>query len=249
MGLFDRLSRLFRANLNAAISAAEDPEKILEQALLDMQEDQVQLRQAVAQAMATHKRVEQQYNQNLILAEEWYRKAQLALQKGDEELAKQALARRKSYMDTAASLKTQLDQQSVQLEHLRRQMTALEGKIAEAKTKKDMLKARLRAAKATEQVNKALGKVGTSSAMAAFERMEAMAAFERMEDKVLAQEAKAQAMVELAGDRLEEQFKLLEGQSDLDAELQALKAQMGMLPPQPTGAQPLPESLKQGELS
>jgi phage shock protein A len=240
MGLFDRLSRLFRANLNAAISAVEDPEKILDQALLDMQEDQVQLRQAVAQAMATHKRVEQQYNQNLTLAEEWYRKAQLALQKGDEELAKQALARRKSYADTAASLKTQLDQQSAQLEHLRRQMTALEGKIAEAKTKKDMLKARLRAAKATEQVNKALGKVGTSSAMAAFERME---------DKVLTQEAKAQATVELAGDRLEEQFKLLEGQSDLDAELQALKAQMGMLPPQPMGVQPLPESLKQSELN
>ncbi|MCS7225651.1 MAG: PspA/IM30 family protein [Gloeomargarita sp. SKYB31] len=239
MGLFDRLSRLFRANLNAAISAAEDPEKILDQALLDMQEDQVQLRQAVAQAMATHKRVEQQYNQNLALAEEWYRKAQLALQKGEEELAKQALARRKSYADTAAALKTQLDQQAVQLENLRRQMTALEGKIAEARTKKDMLKARLRAAKATEQVNQALGKVGTSGAMAAFERME---------EKVLTQEAKAQATVELAGDTLEEQFKLLEGNTDLDAELQALKAQMGMLPSPGANPQPLPQSVQQGEL-
>jgi phage shock protein A len=239
MGLFDRLSRLFRANLNAAISAAEDPEKILDQALLDMQEDQVQLRQAVAQAMATHKRVEQQYNQNLALAEEWYRKAQLALQKGDEELAKQALSRRKGYADATAALKTQLDQQSAQLENLRRQMTALEGKIAEAKTKKDMLKARLRAAKATEQVNQALGKVGTSSAMAAFERME---------DKVLTQEAKAQATVELSGDKLEEQFKLLEGNTDLDAELLAMKAQMGMLSPAEAAPPPLPLSMKQGEL-
>ncbi|MEO0307311.1 MAG: PspA/IM30 family protein, partial [Gloeomargarita sp. GMQP_bins_120] len=227
MGLFDRLGRLFRANLNAAISAAEDPEKILDQALLDMQEDQVQLRQAVAQAMATHKRVEQQYNQNLALAEEWYRKAQLALQKGEEELAKQALARRKTYMDTAAALKAQLEQQAVQLENLRRQMTALESKIAEARTKKDMLKARLRAAKATEQVNQVLGKVGTSGAMAAFERME---------EKVLIQEAKAQAVGELAGDTLEEQFKLLEGNTDLEAELQALKAQMGLLPS--SGANP-----------
>ncbi|MEN9218941.1 MAG: PspA/IM30 family protein [Gloeomargarita sp. DG_2_bins_126] len=241
MGLFDRLGRLFRANLNAAISAAEDPEKILDQALLDMQEDQVQLRQAVAQAMATQKRVEQQYNQNLSLAEEWYRKAQLALQKGDEELAKQALSRRKGYADTAAAMKTQLDQQSVQLENLRRQMTALEGKIAEAKTKKDMLKARLRAAKATEQVNQALGKVGTSSAMAAFERME---------DKVLTQEAKAQATIELSGDNLEEQFKLLESSTDLDAELLALKAQMGMgtLPSSASAPVPLPESLQQGKL-
>ncbi|MEN9216465.1 MAG: PspA/IM30 family protein [Gloeomargarita sp. HHBFW_bins_162] len=239
MGLFDRLGRLFRANLNAAISAAEDPEKILDQALLDMQEDQVQLRQAVAQAMATHKRVEQQYNQNVALADEWYRKAQLALQKGDEELAKQALSRRKGYADTANALKTQLDQQSAQLENLRRQMTALEGKIAEAKTKKDMLKARLRAAKATEQVNQALGKVGTSSAMAAFERME---------DKVLTQEAKAQATVELAGDNLEEQFKLLESSSDLDAELLAMKAQMGMLPPPAVNPQSLPSTTKQEEL-
>ncbi|MEN9227908.1 MAG: PspA/IM30 family protein [Gloeomargarita sp. HHBFW_bins_205] len=239
MGLFDRLGRLFRANLNAAISAAEDPEKILDQALLDMQEDQVQLRQAVAQAMATHKRVEQQYNQNLALAEEWYRKAQLALQKGEEELAKQALARRKTYMDTAAALKAQLEQQAVQLENLRRQMTALESKIAEARTKKDMLKARLRAAKATEQVNQVLGKVGTSGAMAAFERME---------EKVLIQEAKAQAVGELAGDALEEQFKLLEGNTDLEAELQALKAQMGLLPSSGANPQPLPQSVQQGEL-
>ncbi|MCS6782028.1 MAG: PspA/IM30 family protein [Gloeomargarita sp. SKYBB_i_bin120] len=239
MGLFDRLSRLLRANLNAAISAAEDPEKILDQALLDMQEDQVQLRQAVAQAMAAHKRVEQQYNQNLALAEEWYRKAQLALQKGEEELAKQALARRKSYADTAAALKTQLDQQSVQLENLRRQMTALESKIAEARTKKDMLKARLRAAKATEQVNQALGKVGTSGAMAAFERME---------EKVLTQEARAQVAGELAADTLEEQFKALEGNTDLDAELLALKAQMGMLPSPSASPQPLPQSVQQSEL-
>ncbi|MEN9244403.1 MAG: PspA/IM30 family protein, partial [Gloeomargarita sp. DG02_4_bins_56] len=159
----------------------------------------------------------------------------------DEELAKQALSRRKGYADTAAAMKTQLDQQSVQLENLRRQMTALEGKIAEAKTKKDMLKARLRAAKATEQVNQALGKVGTSSAMAAFERME---------DKVLTQEAKAQATIELSGDNLEEQFKLLEGSTDLDAELLALKAQMGMgtLPSSASAPVPLPESLPQGKL-
>ena len=84
MGLFDRISRLARANLNDMVSKAEDPEKILDQAIIDMSEDLVQLRQAVAQSIATQKRSQQQYNQNQSQANQWQSRAQLALQKGDE---------------------------------------------------------------------------------------------------------------------------------------------------------------------
>lgn len=217
MGLFDRVSRVVRANLNAAVSSAEDPEKILDQALIDMQEDLVQLRQAVAGAIASQKRMQQQYNQAQSEGNNWQQRAQLALQKGDENLAREALSRKKVQLDTATALKTQLDQQTSTVDTLKRNLIALEGKISEAKTKKDMLKARASAAKANEQLQGTLGRMGTSSAMGAFERME---------EKVLQIEARSQAAAELAGTGLEEQFRQLESGTDVDAELEALKAQV-----------------------
>lgn len=215
MGLFDRVSRVIRSNLNAAVSSAEDPEKVLEQAIIDMQEDLVQLRQAVATAIASQKRVQQQYMQAQSESESWHRRAQLALQKGDENLAREALSRKKTQSETAVALKTQFDQQSATVETLKRNLIALEGKISEAKTKKNMLKARAQAAKANEQLQKTVGNMGTSSAMSAFERME---------EKVMQMEARSQAAAELAGSDLESQFVALESGGDVDAELEAMKA-------------------------
>ena len=96
MGLFERIMRVIRSQINSLVSKAEDPEKILEQAVMDMQTDLIQVRQAVAQAIATQKRTERQYEQAKSTADEWYKRAQLALQKGDEHLAKEALTRRQS---------------------------------------------------------------------------------------------------------------------------------------------------------
>lgn len=217
MGLFDRLSRVVRANLNDLVSKAEDPEKILEQAIVDMQEDLIQLRQAVARAIATQKRTEQQYNKNQTEANNWQNRAQLALSKGDENLAREALVRKKTVAEAAGTLKQQLEQQTVQVDTLKRNLIALESKISEAKTKKDMLKSRAAAAKANEQLQSTIGRMGTSSAMGAFERME---------EKVLEMEARSQASYELAGNDLEQQFKQLEGGSDVDDELAAMKAQL-----------------------
>lgn len=217
MGLFDRISRVVRANLNDVVSKAEDPEKILEQSIVDMQEDLVQLRQAVARAIATQKRTQQQYNQAQTEANNWQSRAQLALQKGDENLAREALTRKKTNADTASTLKTSLDQQTTQVDALKRNLIALESKISEAKTKKDMLKARISAAKASEQLQNTVGRMNTSSAMGAFERME---------EKVLEIEARSQAAGELAGHDLENQFALLESGNDVDDELAAMKANL-----------------------
>jgi phage shock protein A len=229
MALFDRISRVLRANLNDLVSKAEDPEKILEQSLTDMQEDLIQLRQAVATAIASQKRLEQQMNQSQSNANTWYQRAQLALQKGQEDLARDALTRKKTFTETANSLKAQLEQQAGQVDTLKRSLIALEGKISEAKTKKDMLRARAQAAKAQEQLQGAVGKLGTSSAAAAFERME---------EKVLQMEARSQAAAELAGVDLESQFVRLEAGSDVDDELAAMKAQISGTAP----AQALPSS-------
>jgi phage shock protein A len=224
MALFDRISRVLRANVNDLVSKAEDPEKILEQAVIDMQEDLVQLRQAVARVIAEQKRSELQYNQNQEEANKWQQRAQLALSKGDETLAREALVRKKTHTDTANIFKTQLEQQTTQVDTLKRNLIALESKIQEAKTKKSMLQARAQAAKASEELQNTLGNMGTSSATGAFERME---------NKVLEAEARSQAAAELGGTGIEHQFAQLEGSDEVDHELAQLKAALAQpaLPP------------------
>jgi phage shock protein A len=238
MGLFDRIGRVVKANLNDLVSKAEDPEKILEQSLMDMQEDLVQLRQAVASAIATQKRTQQQYNQSQSEANNWQNRAQLALQKGDENLAREALLRKKTNAETAATLKASLDQQVTQVDTLKRNLVALESKISEARTKKDMLKARVAAAKANEQLQNTIGSMNTNSAMGAFERME---------EKVLQMEARAGASAELAGNSLEEQFALLESGNDVDDELAAMKAQLSLSPAQNAGQLPAAGQTSSGQ--
>ncbi|MFO0039372.1 MAG: PspA/IM30 family protein [Synechococcaceae cyanobacterium] len=217
MGFFDRLSRLLRANLNDLVSKAEDPAKILDQSVADMQADLVKLRQAVATAIASQKRIQNQAEQAEAQARTWYERAELALKKGEEDLAREALSRRKTYTDTATALNNQLSNQAGQVETLKKSLVALESKIAEAKTKKDMLKARASAAEAQEKIQSAVSNLGTNSSMAAFEQME---------EKVLAMEASSQAMAELAGADLESQFASLEGGNDVDDELAALKMRL-----------------------
>ncbi len=214
MGFFDRLSRLLRANLNDLVSKAEDPVKILDQSVADMQADLVKLRQAVAIAISSQKRLGSQADQAQGQIKTWYERAELALQKGEEQLAREALSRRKTFQDSFSSLSGQLQAQEGQVELLKRSLVSLEGKIAEAKTKKDMLKARAQAAKAQQQLQSAVGNMGTNSAMAAFERME---------DKVHALEASSQASAELAGADLESQFAALESGDDIDDELNELR--------------------------
>ncbi len=217
MGFFDRLSRLLRANLNDLVSKAEDPVKILEQSVADMQSDLVKLRQAVAMAISSQKRLKSQADQAQLQSRTWYERAELALQKGEEDLAREALTRRKAFQESFSGLDNQLQAQSGQVEMLKRSLLKLEGKIAEAKTKKDMLKARAQAAKAQQQLQSAVGNMGSNSAMAAFERME---------DKVEALEASGQAAAEIAGTDLESKFAALEGGDDLDDELNALRQKL-----------------------
>ncbi|HLO50863.1 MAG TPA: PspA/IM30 family protein [Kamptonema sp.] len=217
MGLFDRIWRVIRANINSLIGAAEDPEKILEQSVIDMQEDLVQLRQAVAQAIATQKRSERQCAQAESAAVEWYQRAQLALQKGDENLAREALTRRKSYQETAAAIKAQLEQQSSIVTKIKENMRGLEAKISEARAKKDMYIARARSAQASEKLNEMMGNLNTGSALSAFDRME---------EKVMQLEARSEAIAELGTSDLEKKFLSLEGANDVDAELAAMKAEI-----------------------
>ncbi|MEO0967248.1 MAG: PspA/IM30 family protein [Cyanobacteria bacterium J06639_18] len=215
MGLIDRILRVLRANINSLIKGAEDPEKILEQTVKEMQDNLVQLRQGVAQAIATQKRTERQAAQAQSTSEEWYRRAQLALQQGNESLAREALTKRKAYQDTAKELFNHIDSQKTVVAQLKKNMQSLEIKISEAKTKKDMYIARARSAQASYRLQEILGDLtGEQSA------------FERMEEKILGIEAQSEAASVGGNNELEQKFAALEKSKEIDSELTAMKQQL-----------------------
>ncbi|CAL2229785.1 unnamed protein product [Prunus armeniaca] len=216
MNLFDRFARVVKSYANALLSTFEDPEKILEQAVLEMNDDLTKMRQATAQVLASQKRLENKYKAAEQASEDWYRKAQLALQKGEEDLAREALKRRKSFADNANTLKAQLDQQKGVVDNLVSNTRLLESKIQEARSKKDTLKARAQSAKTATKVSEMVGNVNTSSALSAFEKME---------EKVLAMESQAEAIGQLTTDDLEGKFALLES-SSVDDDLANLKKEL-----------------------
>lgn len=217
MGLFDRISRVVKASINALVSEAEDPERVLEQAVAEMQDELIQLRQAVAQAIASQKRTERQCNQAKATADEWYRRAELALQAGDEALARDALTRRKSYQETAQLMQSQIEQQTTIVQKLKHDMVTLESKIADARTRKDLYIARARSAQASQRLHAMLDQMNPQGAMQSFERME---------QKVAALEAQSAAIAELGQDDLERRFAALEQGSEIEADLATLKRRL-----------------------
>lgn len=214
MGLFDRIVRVIRANVNDLINKTEDPEKILEQAVLEMQEDLIALRQAVAAAIATKKRTERDVNHAQSHAETWYSRAQLALEKGSEQLAREALVKRKSYWETVQALQGQLTSQDTIITKLKQDLRTLEGKIAEARMRKDMYIARARSAQAAVKMNELLDSYNPSGTLKAFERME---------EKILQLEARSQVIEKMGSQELENQFAALETGNDVDTQLAQMK--------------------------
>lgn len=214
MGLIDRMMRVIKANVNDLISKNEDPEKILEQTVLEMQEDLIQLRQAVAAAIATKKRTERDAKNAEAHADTWYSRAQLALEKGNEQLAREALVRRKSYWETVQALQGQLSSQDIIITKLKQDLRTLEGKIAEARMKKDMYIARARSAQAAAKMNELMDRYNPSGTLKAFERME---------EKILQLEARSEVIENMGSRELENKFAALERGNDVDAELAQMK--------------------------
>ena len=215
MGLFARVGTLVRANLNDLLDRAEDPEKMIRQILIDMNNQLMQVKTQVAASIADEKRLHQRYQEAQARAEEWERKAELALDKGDDELAKAALQRRNNFQQSSDGFKEQWEEQKSQVEQLKTALMQLEQKIQEAEAKKDLLIARSRRAKAETNIRETLAGIGKTSAASEFERME---------EKVSVQEARAKAAAELGSDSLEARFAALETATEVDSDLEALKA-------------------------
>ncbi|ELR97168.1 PspA/IM30 family protein [Gloeocapsa sp. PCC 73106] len=203
MNSLDRIWGIFRSTFNSIIGIEEDPEKILETAIEQLEQDLIFLRQSLAQAIALSKRTERQIKHNEAYAQQWYHRAQIALAQQLEDLARESLFRRQSHLSQIDILQEQIQQQTVTINQLRDQLRLLEGKVSEMKLKKDLYIARSRSA-------------ATSQKLASLGNLEAL---EKIEQRLLELEAQA----ELNLDPLEAKFKDLQINSKVEAELTKLK--------------------------
>lgn len=224
--LFDRFVRVAKSNVNKVIQGMEDPEKVLDQAVDEMQGDLIKVRQSYAEVLATQRRLITQKEQQDQIAQEWYRRAELAVEKGDDELAKEALSRRQAAVTKGSELDAQISGMSDNCDKLFDSVKALEEKIASAKDEKEQLIARARTAKTTAQVNEMLSDVGSSSGAGAFDRMK---------EKVEMLETRAEVSEGLlpaasAPGSLEDRFKQLESGNAVDDELARLKGAKALPP-------------------
>ncbi len=218
MSILKRVSDLIRSNLNELLERAEDPEKMLKQMILDMEESVREGKIALAQAIAQGNILKNQYEDQSKKAQEWLQKAEFALAKGDESLARECLNRKKNADQAAQAAKTQLDEHERAVSQARQDLDALESKVSQAKDKMQLLVARQRSAEASKKVNEQLA--GLTRDASAFDT------FDRMENKIERLEAEAGAAKTVQSDSLEERLSRLGADQEVEDDLAALKARL-----------------------
>lgn len=220
MGIFKRIADIFRANVHDALEKAEDPEKMIKLMVIEMQESLTKATASLAKAMAQERKLKNEYEKYAQLSESWKQKAAAALQQGNEELARQALQKKALVDQNAAQYRQMAEAAAQQTAQLKETVDKLKAKLDEARTKESMLIARSQTAKAQKEIVKQIGGLDTSSI---FSR------FEKFEEKIMEQEAEAQAYTQLASDNmvgLEDEFKKLAKNAQVDDELAKLKAEL-----------------------
>ncbi|GHT59182.1 membrane protein [Spirochaetia bacterium] len=227
MGIFSRLKTLISSNVNDVINKAEKPEKMLNQLIIDMNEQLIGSKKAVAMAIADEKKLEREMENQSAQSKEWERKAMLAVQAGKDDLAKEALLRKQEYDNAYQEYQKQWQSQKASVEKLKESLRDLQNKIEEAQRKKNLLVARAKRAEAQQKIQSTISTV--SGNRSAFD------AFDRMSQRVDQMEAEADAHQELedfsSNNSLEKKFKELEkSDSSADLLLADLKAKMQALP-------------------
>lgn len=227
MGIFDRIKTIFKAEANAAIDKMEDPEKILNQSILDMQEQLNAAKAQVAESIAFEKRLKIQYDKALEKAKEWEQKAMQAVNAGRDDLAAEALGRQQEAQKEADGFRVQWQAQKDGCDKIKEKLKMMNNKIEEAKRKKGLLVAQAKRAEASKTIHKTMAGLNDNNA--------AFSAFERMAEKVETLEAEAQATEDLAmdmanGDHLETEINNLKPSVSNNDALAALKAKMGKGP-------------------
>jgi len=227
MGIFQRLKTLISSNVNDMINKAENPEKMLNQLVVEMNEQLIESKKAVAMAIADEKKLERETQNQQAMAQEWERKAMLAVRAGQDDLAKEALLRKQEHEANHGQFKQQWEAQKQSVAKLKESLRELQGKIEEAQRKKNILIARAKRAEAQQKIQQTISSVAGNKS--SFE------AFDRMAQKVDQLEAQADAAKELedfsSGSNLDKRFAELEkSSSSADLMLEDLKAKMKALP-------------------
>jgi phage shock protein A len=218
MSLLDRVSTLLRANLNDLVEKAEDPERMLKQIVLDMENQLLQVKTQVAIAIADQHLLEKKQKENADKVAEWMRKAELSVDKKQDDLARASLLRVESYRELSENFAQQVADQKAQVENLKTALRQLEQKLTEAQAKADVLVAQHRRARAVGKASDARMASGDGSKQAAFDRMK---------KKVAHSEAVSQAKSEIAGDNIDDRLAALEKEDRIEQLLAELKQKRG----------------------
>jgi phage shock protein A len=229
MGIMDRVATVIKSNLNHLINKAEDPEKMLEQILMEMRQQLVDAKREVAVAITDEKRLGAQVEAEVEQVQEWARRAALAVQKGEDDLAREALRRKADHEQLAISYKQQWEAQKASTDNLKTALRALSQKIEEAGRKKNLLVARQKRAEAQKHIHEVMTGLSDTSAFESFDRMAT-----RVEQIEAQAGAAVELSQELSGDSMEQRFRALENSTDVEQELRALRARVQKeLPPAP----------------
>jgi len=221
MALLERVTTLVRANLNDLIDKAEDPEKMIKQVILDMQNQLIQVKTQVAIAMADQHLLEKKQKENEEKSADWLRRAELAVDKKQDDLARAALERSVSYKELGENFAQQVADQKLQVESLKAALHKLDQKLAEANAKADLLVAQHRRSRAVGKVADAHMAIGDGSKAAAFDRMKR---------KVAHAEATSQAKAEMVADNVEDRLAALEKEDRIELLLAELKTKRALPP-------------------
>jgi phage shock protein A len=216
MSIFGRVRDLLSANINAMLDKAEDPEKMADEYLRQLNNELYEAKTSVAAAMADAMKLNTKEAQYEAEVEQWTSKAEMALRAGDEELAKAALGRKVQAAKLAEQYRQQSDQQDQQVEALQNALIQLETRIAEAK--RELIVAKKNRAQTQEAIQRTVSSLGNMGALDKLDRLE-----EKVDDRL----AQADAMAKLNEGTLESKFKDLEKSSEIDAELAELKRKLG----------------------
>jgi len=219
MALLERVSTLVRANLNDLIDKAEEPEKMIKQVILDMQNQLLQVKTQVAIAIADQHLLEKKQKENAEKVAEWMRKAELAVDKKEDDLARVSLQRVESYRELSENFAQQIADQKAQVENLKSALRQLEQKLAEAQGKADLLIAQHRRARAVSKASDARFSVNDNAKAATFDRMK---------HKVARSEAISQAKSEIAAENIEDRLAALEKEDRIEQLLAELKSKRGL---------------------
>ena len=220
MGLLERVSTLVRANLNDMIDKAEDPEKLIKQVILDMDNQYLQVKTQVAVSIADQHMLEKKLRENEDSGRDWLRKAELAVEKEHDDLARAALDRFQTSQKLAVSYREQVDDQKLQVETLKNALRKLETKLEEAKAKRDLFLARHRRGVAMTKAARSQSALGDASKSAQFDRLQ---------DRVNHTEAIASAEVELLNENVTDRLARLDRDNEIERLLGELKNKKGLL--------------------